>query len=151
MPNSTSDARAPDLIEQELHRGDRARRALPGIEEAGGEAALQVGLQPVDAVAVEALVTFRQAGEVVDLALVARAGDDQRAVEHGAGIGVAPQANGREAQVAHDRGIDLLLAEGPQHGAGIGAGGVRERLGRLLDQPHASARGAPASAPARGR
>ena len=88
---------------------------------------------------VQLVVAFRHARKADELGPVARAGDDKRAVGHHAGIGVAPQGDRLQAEVAHHGLRRLRLAVGREHGAGIGAGGVRKRLGRALDEPHAVA------------
>ena len=132
-------ARPPGFLEQERHRLAWREVRLPRVEQTGGEPALEVGLELGDSLAVEALVSFRQSREVLHLAPVARCGHHQRAAHDGAGISVAPQADRLEPEIAHDRRIHFGLAERAQHGAAIAAGGIGERFGRPLDEPHAMA------------
>ena len=139
VPKRDLHAGALDLLQQKLHRRTRGDMRFLRVEQAGAEAACQIGFQLGDRVAVDALVTFGQPREVIHLALVACTRNDQRALDDGARIRLSPQPDRLEPEVAHDRRIHFLFAERPQHGAGIGAGGIRKGLGRPLDEPYAMA------------
>ena len=133
------DARRARRIEEEAHGLGGRHVRLGGIVEPGGEPGLESGLQRVQLLRVELVEAVRHAREARQLGAVARAGDHQRALGRHARIGLAPQGERLEPQLAHDRLRRFRLAVGGEHGAGKRAGGLRERLGRALDEPHAMA------------
>ena len=135
---SDLDAGAPGFLEQKAHRLERRDVRLRRVEESGVEPPGEIRLQRADAPA-PPLVALREPGEARDLGAVARGRHHQRAAAHRAGIGVLPNLQRLEPKGAHDGLGRLVLAVGREHGAGIGAGRLRERFGGLLDEPYAMA------------
>ena len=93
VPNATSTPARLRLVEQEAHRRARSPCAPSSrIEQAGGEAAGEIRLEPGDGRRRRRVVALGQAREAVELAAVAGGGDHQRAVRATVpGIGLAPQ------------------------------------------------------------
>ena len=81
-------------------------------------------------------MSFRHAGEAVELGAVALECHDERAVGDRAWVGRAPKREAAMAKIAHDELGGFLLAVRREHGAGIEAARMRERRWRALAQRH---------------
>ncbi len=100
------------------------------------EAAGKLGFECRDAFGGGRLVPGGLPGEMSEIGLVAGGGDDQRAGGHDLGIGLAPQFEANEAQLADDGLGALGFAIGSEHRAGEAAGAAGLPLGHCLAQGH---------------
>ena len=98
------------------------------------EAAGKLGFERRDAFGGGLLVPGGLPGEMGEIGLVAGCGDNQRAGGHDLRVGLAPQFEANEAQLADDGLRALGFAIGSEHGAGEAAGAAGLPLGHGLAQ-----------------
>ena len=99
----------------------------------------EVGLQRAELGAIEEAVALRAPRKALQLAAVARRGDDDAAVRLQRRIEVAPQRDALAAELAQHGGRRFRLALGRQHDAAVETRRVGERLGADFDQANAMA------------
>ncbi len=134
------DAGPLHLSQHEGERGGRRHMRLLGKVERRREAVREVGLQRAELGTIEKAVALRAPRKALQLAAVARGGDDDAAVRLQRRVEVAPQGDALAAELAQHGGRGLRLALGRQHDAAVETRRIRERLGAGFDQPHAMAR-----------